>query len=188
MRGIRVAARGAAIVGMLVLLGAGRAPAEEKPARAAVDSGASASGAQAEAKNAAPPGCCPELSAGRAAARAGLDEKLAAVDRATGEAKVEAMAAVLRELVAEHGAGGCCGPGGCAGEHRSHAGCPGMGAASKAVPACCAAMAAERPSMPADCPMMKGAGTTGPGRATVKREAAPPEETRNEHGGHEASD
>jgi hypothetical protein len=78
---------------------------------------------------AAKPSCC-QGAAGETAAANGLDAKVAAMNAADGAAKIEAMAALLTELVAQHKAvhqqGGCCGgacpmmqgkPG-----HRSHDG------------------------------------------------------------------
>lgn len=71
------------------------------------------------------PACCQaEAAAGGAAAA--LETKLAAMNAAQGAAKIDAMADVLNELVAQHKSAhqreGCCGGGGGRGMMQDHSG------------------------------------------------------------------
>lgn len=111
------------------------------------------------------PACCQQKMAQHAAGASALDEKLATMNAAQGAEKVDAMAAVINELVARHRA---MHAGGAAGATD----CPMMGgAAGSGCPAGCAMAGGECPAAcpsgcpmekggkcPADCPMMGGKG------------------------------
>lgn len=108
---------------------------------------AGAADAQSQKKGPGPmPACCQKMKAQHTEAATALDSKVAAMNAAQGSEKVDAIAAVVNELVAQH--------------HAMHAagGCPaGACPAGACPPGACAAGAC-----PAGCPMMGAGGTGGP--------------------------
>jgi hypothetical protein len=132
---------------LLACLGAGTGRAEEKapgatspavagqPAPAKEGAGAQA-GDAATAKSDKGAAACAEMKASMAKRNAELESKLAAVDAASGEAKLSAMSALLHELVSQHTAMMSGGGAGCGDEAAAGAG----GAAHEMAMAPCAMM------------------------------------------------
>jgi len=108
------------VLGLVAIFASAAVRAEETPSAAGTP-GVAAKPAAATAENG--PGC-KEMQAASAAATARVEEKLKAVDAANGDAKVAAMADLLHELVAQHGAmrcggGDACCAAGCCGQSKA---------------------------------------------------------------------
>lgn len=93
-------------LGLITVFASAAVRAEEKTGPAA-SPGVAPKAATATTGEDAPG--CKEMRAASAAATARVEEKLKAVDAASGDAKVAAMADLLHELVAQHGAMRCGG-------------------------------------------------------------------------------